>query len=96
MDRLTSRKDAWLRSQLYEYDAIGNLTKLTDRRGKVTTYNYDSLDRLIFAGFGTVKQGSTTTYTSTIDYTFDAGDRLTRTVDSLGGTIIWAMTISTD
>lgn len=87
MDRLISRKDPLLRTQSYEYDANGNLTKLTDRRGKVTTYTYDNLDRLSFAGFGTVKQGGTTTYTSTITYTYDAGDRLTRTVDSLGGTI---------
>jgi RHS repeat-associated protein len=87
MDRLTSRKDPLLHTESYEYDAAGNLTKFTDRRGKVTSYTYDNLDRLNFAGFGTVKQGNTNTYESTINYTYDAGNRLTRTVDSVSGTI---------
>jgi RHS repeat-associated protein len=30
---------------LYEYDGVGNITKITDPRGKVTTFTYDALDR---------------------------------------------------
>jgi RHS repeat-associated protein len=30
---------------LYEYDGVGNVTKITDPRGKVTTFTYDALDR---------------------------------------------------
>jgi RHS repeat-associated protein len=87
MDRLTGRKDALLRTQSYEYDGMGNLTKLTDRRGKVTSFSYDRFNRPTFVGFGTLTQGNTTTYESTINYTYDAGDRLIRTVDSVSGTI---------
>jgi RHS repeat-associated protein len=87
MDRLTARKDALLRTQSYEYDGMGNLTKFTDRRGKVTTFTYDRFNRPTFVGFGTVTQGQSTTYESTITYTYDAGDRLTKSVDSLSGTI---------
>lgn len=87
MDRVTSRKDALLKTQSYIYDPAGNLTRFTDRRGKVATYSYDSLDRPIFAGFGTVTQGQSTTHESTITYTYDAGDRLTQVVDSVGGTV---------
>ncbi|HEY0367928.1 MAG TPA: TIGR02269 family lipoprotein, partial [Pyrinomonadaceae bacterium] len=87
MDRLTSRKDALLRTQSYVYDGNGNMTKYTDRRGKVTNYTYDNLNRLTFAGFGAVVQGQSTVYESTVTYTYDAGDRLTRTVDTVAGTM---------
>lgn len=87
MDRVTSRKDALLRTQSYVYDGMGNLTRLTDRRGKVTNYTYDNRNRVNFAGFGAVVSGQTTTYESTINYTYDAGDRLTQTVDSVSGTM---------
>ena len=87
MDRLTTRKDALLRTQSYVYDANGNMTKFTDRRGKVTNYTYDNLNRLTFAGYGAVVQGQNTVYESTITYTHDAGDRLTRTVDTIAGTM---------
>jgi RHS repeat-associated protein len=87
MDRLITRKDALLRTQSYVYDGVGNPTKFTDRRGKVANYTYDSLNRPTFAGFGAVVQGQNTIYESTINYTYDAGDRLTQTVDSVSGTI---------
>ena len=90
MDRLITRKDALLKTQSYVYDAAGNLTKLTDRRGKVANYTYDSNNRPTFAGFGAVTQGQVTTYESTINYTYDAGDRLTQTVDSVSGTITFS------
>jgi len=32
--------------------ARANLTRFTDRRGKVTVYHYDGLNRRPFAGFG--------------------------------------------
>jgi len=87
MDRLTSIKDPLLRSTTYVYDGNGNMTKSTDRRGKVTNYTYDNLNRLTFSGFGAVVQGQSTIYESTITYTYDAGDRLTRTVDTVAGTM---------
>jgi RHS repeat-associated protein len=84
MDRLQTRTDPLGSSESYQYDGNGNLTQFTDRRGVVTTYTYDPLNRLTFAGFGT-QAGPT--YQSTINYSYDAGNRLTQAVDSITGTI---------
>jgi len=46
----------------------------------------DALDRRTRVGFGATV-ASPTAFTSTIDYTFDAGDRLTQAADSANGTI---------
>lgn len=95
MDHLLTRKDPLGNTECYGtfsgascqtngYDGLGNLLQFTDRRGKVTTFNYDSLNRLSFVGYGT-QPGPT--YESTVNYTYDAGNRLTQAVDSLSGTI---------
>lgn len=58
---------------------MSNLATVTDRKGQITTYQYDVLDR-----------PSVTTYhggTTSTTYTFDAGDRLTQVVDTVSGTI---------
>jgi len=60
------------------------VTQFTDRRGKVTTFSYDGLNRRTFAGFGT-QAGPI--YESTVTYSYDAGNRLTQAVDSVTGTI---------
>ncbi len=75
LDRLATRKNPLLNQQSYQYDGNGNLTQFTDRRGKVTTLSYDALNRLVFAGFGTQPGPA---YESTVSYTYDAGNRLTR------------------
>ena len=84
MDRLTGRTDPLSRSESYSYDGNGNLTQFTDRRGKVTAYTYDNLNRKTFAGFNKVTGPA---YDSTITNTYDAGNRLTQSVDSVTGTI---------
>jgi RHS repeat-associated protein len=87
MDRAISRTDQLLRSESYSYDSEGNLLTVTDRKGQATSYSYDGLNRMTFAGFGTQVNGGTTTYQSTINYTWDAGNRMTQAVDSIAGTI---------
>lgn len=87
MDLLETRTDPLFRSESYEYDENGNVTKFTDRRGKVTTFIYDELDRVTFGGYGTVVNGGTTTYESTITYTYDEVGRLEQVIDSQTGTI---------
>jgi RHS repeat-associated protein len=62
----------------------GNLIQATDRKGQVTTYQYDGLNRRTFAGYGT-QAGPT--YQSTVNYTFDAGSRMTGITDSITGAI---------
>jgi YD repeat-containing protein len=83
MDQRTSRTDPLSNVDHYAYDLNGNLTQHTDRRGKVTNYGYDGLDRRNFAGYGYT--GSS--FESTINFTFDQVDRLTAAVDSIAGTI---------
>jgi RHS repeat-associated protein len=83
MDRLATRTDPLSRKESYSYDLNGNLVQETDRRGVVTTFKYDGLNRRTFIGYGT--NGSN--YESTITYQYDAGSRLTGVVDSSSGTI---------
>lgn len=77
-DRLITSKDALKNSTIYAYDGMSNLTQVTDRNGVNTTFGYDALNRetsVTYAGNG-----------GTISYTYDAGNRLISTVDSLTGT----------
>ncbi len=95
MDRVQTRKDALLNQECYGtlsggvcqangYDGNGNLIQFTDRRGKVAKFSYDGLNRMSFAGFGWT---TGTTYESTVNYTYDGGNRLRTAVDSISGTI---------
>ena len=88
MDRLSSRTDPLQHAENYVYDQDGNLTQFTDRKGQVDVATYDNLNRTTFVGFAkTVNNKGVASYQSTINYSYDAGDRLTKVVDSVGGTI---------
>jgi len=87
LDRVATRKDALLHLESYAYDGNGNLTRFTDRKGQVTTYKYDALNRRTFVGFGTTGTPPNEVYDTRIDYTYDAGDRLRIAADSANGTI---------
>ena len=83
-DHLLTRNDPLTRQESYVFDQLGNLISFTDRRGKVATFEYDGINRRTFAGYGTLPGP---TYESTITYTYDGGDRLSKVVDSTSGTI---------
>jgi RHS repeat-associated protein len=95
LNRVTSRTDPLTRSDTYTYcnsgDAdgctfVGELKSVTDRRGNVTLYNYDSLLRrkcVAFAVTAGTNPCAPTTYESYVQYTWDPGDRLTEIADSL-------------
>jgi RHS repeat-associated protein len=83
-DHLQTRTDPLLRQETYVVDPLGNLTSFTDRRGKVATFQYDGINRRIFAGYG-VQAGPT--YESTVSFAYDGGNRLARVVDSTSGAI---------
>lgn len=59
--RLLTRVDGLNRTERFEYDKNGNVTKQTDRKGQVTTLQYDALNRLTFAGYGTAGTASNPT-----------------------------------
>jgi RHS repeat-associated protein len=83
-DHLQTRTDPLSRQETYVFDQLNNLTSFTDRRGKVATYQYDGINRRTFAGYGTLPGP---TYESTVNYTYDGGNRLSKIVDSTSGTI---------
>jgi RHS repeat-associated protein len=85
-NRMSSKTDPLNKVESYLYDDIGNRTRVTDRNGLVSGYGYDFLDRVTSAGFGATAS-SPTAFTSTVAYTWDAGNRLTDAVDSISGTI---------
>ncbi len=88
MDRLQSQTDPLLKVESDVYDNDGNLIQATDRKGQVAVATYDNQNRLNFVGFGkTVNNKGVVSYESTITYSYDAGDRPTKVVDSAGGTI---------
>lgn len=74
--------------EAYEYDGNGNLTRHTDRRGKVTTLRYDALDRLEFAGFGTTGMEPNLMFESTITYAYDDPNNRVTLTDSETGAVI--------
>jgi RHS repeat-associated protein len=94
LNRLTSKTaDNWGLTISYEYDDVGNRTKMTDPDGGTTNYVYDGNNRLVqltnplgetttftydLAGRLTEQRNHNGTYTT---YTYDAGNRLTSLVN---------------
>jgi RHS repeat-associated protein len=65
---------------------LGRLTRSTDRKGQVSGFQYDLLDRRTQAGHGATSTVSPV-YQNSTSYTWDQANRLTRIDDSVGGTI---------
>ena len=84
MDRVQTRTDQLSRQETFSYDLNGNLTSFTDRRGKISSLQYDGLNRATFIGYGTTAGPA---YESTTSYSYDGGNRLSSVVDSVSGTI---------
>jgi RHS repeat-associated protein len=85
VDRLALRTDPLGKQESFGYDNNSNLNCYTDRRGQVTNILHDGLNRLTSIGYGATSCSSTT-YQSTTAYTYDAGGRPTKIVDSISGT----------
>jgi len=86
MDRVQSRTDPLQRTQSYTYDLNGKLLSTTNRKGQLTAFHYDVLRRLQSTSFNATT-GANPTAESTITYSYDAGGRMTQSLDSSGGTI---------
>ena len=87
MDRKTGKTDALNRHETFTYDLNGNLSSHTDRKGQVTAFTYDGLNRRTLAGFGVTVTGGVSSYQSTVAYTRDAGNRVTQVSDNLAGNV---------
>jgi len=85
-ERLVSQTDALNATQTYGYDANGNLLCLTDRKGQAAVIAYDGVNRPVTVGFGGAGCAASS-FGSAVSNTWDAGDRLTQTSDSVAGTI---------
>jgi RHS repeat-associated protein len=82
-DRVETATDPLEKTTRYGYDPAGRLTTVTARGGRVTTFAYDALDRLVTTSYGVTGAGAESSVTNS----YDAGNRLTRIVDSQAGTI---------
>lgn len=113
LDRMTKAKEPLSVTSSYSYDANGNLTAVTDPRENTTTYEYDDLGRLVevaqplekTTNFTYDRVGnllSRTTAAGTVDYEYDAADRLQEvaageaTIRSFGYDAAGRMTEATD
>ncbi|NBQ68067.1 MAG: hypothetical protein EBU46_04210 [Nitrosomonadaceae bacterium] len=74
--------DALYATTFYQYDAFGNLTKLTNPRGAITTNSWDALGRLIQSK-GTDIDG--TTVLTTTGFTYEPGGLVRYFTNALGG-----------
>ncbi|MFP3757693.1 RHS repeat-associated core domain-containing protein [Cupriavidus sp. SIMBA_020] len=84
-DRLTRTTDALARVTTLAYEPGGRVSQTIDNKGQATNVSFDPLGRPTLMGFGaTASDGNPT---STIAFTWDAGNRVTQFVDSVGGTI---------
>ena len=82
---LASRTDPLGRTETYDHDALGLLRSFTDATGQVTGFTWDPLARLARVAYG--GSGMLGPFESTIDYTWDAGNRLLAADDSASGAI---------
>jgi RHS repeat-associated protein len=89
LDRMTQANEPLSVTTEYGYDANGDLTQVTDPRGNDTTYAYDKLGRLTetvqpletqtsFTYDAAGNQLTKTTALDTLEYGYDAANRLTR------------------
>jgi YD repeat-containing protein len=96
IDQIDESKESTTRTSIFSYDKKGNLVKFTNSRNYITTYSYDSLDRLINK---TDARGNSTIYTYNNEgklltvtnrrgyitsYEYDNMNRKTKETDSLG------------
>ncbi len=92
LGRLKTRYDPLSRPpEQFDYEPRGYLKFYQDRRGKKADFEYDGLGRRQCAGFGRISDSQTDctvagSHERAIQYTYDAGSRLTQIVDSVAGT----------
>ena len=84
-DRMSSMTDALAHKATASYEAGGKVRQSIDNKGQITNRTYDALGRLTSISYG-ANAGGTTSASNTA-FTWDSGNRLTKVVDSVSGTI---------
>lgn len=92
--RKTSMNDPAMGDWIYEYDALGNMTKQTDARLCVSTMTYDLLDRLkdtTYSGPETGSKKCSASSSEPIHLTYDQGNDKGRlnSISDASGTRSW-------
>ena len=86
-NRVAGSKDALLQASTQSYEPGGRVSQVIDRNGQVSgVTQFDGLGRPLQQGFGATT-AAPTVFKSTVTNTWDAGNRLTKVVDSASGTI---------
>jgi RHS repeat-associated protein len=86
-NRLSTRIDALGQSSTQGYEPGGIANQNIDRKGQLSAVtSFDALGRAVQMGYGATA-ASPTAFRSTVTNTWDAGNRLTKVVDSVSGTI---------
>jgi RHS repeat-associated protein len=86
MNRIITAKNPLSAVISYTYEPGGLLNQTIDPKGQLSGRTYDSLGRATQIGFGATA-ANPTAYKSTVAFTWDAGNRSTKLVDSVTGTI---------
>lgn len=86
-DRLIERIDQLGKKDIYTYNNQGQISRVRDRRGIVTVFEYDNLGRTVFVGFGATGPVGSETYESTQRYVYDTQGRLLRVEDNANGNV---------
>jgi RHS repeat-associated protein len=80
-----TRCDASNHCEHFIYDGNGNLVQFVDARGLTTDYTLDNLNRVTKIQYNA--GGNSNFAKSSITYSYDQGNRVTKAVDSVAGTI---------
>ncbi len=70
-------------TETYVLDPVGNVTSYTDKRGLVSSFTYDALNRLTKIKYNSGNNNAF--FQTSVTYTYDGADRVTQLVDTGGG-----------
>ena len=86
-NRVTGSQDALAQTSSIAYEPGGEVLRTTDRKGQVSAVQaFDGLGRVVQVGYGATVS-SPGAFKSMVTNTWDAGNRLTKVVDTASGTV---------
>jgi YD repeat-containing protein len=79
LDRVTSERNMLGYERVFQYDAVGNLDRRTDRNGRLIDYNYDRLDWNISEGW--LVSAQVQSPIRVYQFQYDLAERMTESKD---------------